>query len=56
MHDYEEDDEFFDNQIEQTISMEDEAEEEDPKAAAFMRGVEEAVKIREESEDEEEEY
>jgi hypothetical protein len=56
MIDYEEDDEFFDSQVEQSIALDDEAEEEDPKGAAFMRGVEEAVQIRDASEDEEEEF
>ncbi|NQU78192.1 hypothetical protein HQ545_00315 [Candidatus Woesearchaeota archaeon] len=51
---YEDDEEFFDSSSEQTIVLDDEDEEEDPKGFAFMRGVEEAVKIREAEEDEDE--
>jgi hypothetical protein len=56
MHDYEEDDEFFDNEVEVSMPMDDEADEEDPKGMAFMRGVEEAVQIKDNTEDEEEEF
>ncbi|MBW2964203.1 hypothetical protein KY363_01975 [Candidatus Woesearchaeota archaeon] len=57
MQDYEEEDEFFDDESEDdAFSMDDETEDDDPKGAAFMRGVEEAVKIRDATEDEEEEF
>ena len=55
MEDYEEDEEFFDNEVGQkTVSIEEDDEEEDPKGNAFMRGVEEAGLIREAEEGEEE--
>ncbi|MBW2997296.1 hypothetical protein KY349_03075 [Candidatus Woesearchaeota archaeon] len=53
MEDYE-DDEFFDSQ-EQTVSIDEDDEEEDPKGNAFMRGVEKATEIRDVVEGEEEE-
>ncbi|MBN1544469.1 hypothetical protein JW898_03330 [Candidatus Woesearchaeota archaeon] len=53
MEDYEEDEEFFDDELE-AYSFEDEEEEDDPKGNAFMRGVEEAVKIKDGQEGEEE--
>jgi hypothetical protein len=54
MQDYEEDEEFFDNQVEQTVSINEDDDEEDPKGNAFMRGVEEAVQIRDADEEDEE--
>ncbi|MBW2972556.1 hypothetical protein KY359_05970 [Candidatus Woesearchaeota archaeon] len=53
MEEYEEDEESFDDELE-TYSFDDEEEEDDPKGTAFMRGVEEAVKIRDSNEGEEE--
>ncbi len=54
MTDYEEDDEFFDNEVE-TVSLDaEDDDDEDPKGSAFMRGVEEAVQIREADEEDEE--
>ena len=49
-----EDDEFFDSEVE-TVSIDEDDEEEDPKGNAFMRGVEKATEIRDVSEGEEEE-
>ena len=51
MEDYEED-EAVDNEANEDLSFEEE-EDDDPKDVAFMRGVEEAVQIREETEEEE---
>ena len=56
MQEYEEEEQFFDNEVEQVVTRDDEAEEEDPKGTAFMRGVEEAVQIRDASDDEDEEF
>lgn len=51
MEDYEED-EAVDDEAEEDLSFEED-EEDDPKDIAFMRGVEEAVQIQEETEEEE---
>ena len=48
-----EDDEFFDSEVE-TVSIDEDDDEEDPKGNAFMRGVEEATEIKDEGEEEEE--
>jgi len=54
MEEYEED-EFFDNEVETvTLDASDDDDEEDPKGAAFMRGVDEAVQIRDADEEDEE--
>ena len=57
MNNYEEEDEFFDSQVE-TVRLDagDDDDDEDPKGTAFMRGVEEAVQIRESTEEEDEEF
>ncbi len=55
MHDYEEE-EFFDNQVESVRLDADDEDDDDPKGTAFMRGVEEAVQIREATEEDEEEF
>jgi hypothetical protein len=54
MEDYEEDEELFDSESEDDLSFDETEEDDDPKGDAFLRGVEEAVKIKEETEEEEE--
>lgn len=49
-----EDDEFFDSQVE-SVSLDEDEDDEDPKGTAFLRGVEAATEIRDVSEGEEEE-
>ncbi len=52
MADYD-DDEFFDHSEATVFVSEDEDDEEDPKASAFMRGVKEAEQIVERDDDDE---
>lgn len=56
MHGFEEEDEFFDNEVESVRLDADDDDEEDPKMAAFMRGVKEAEQIRDPNEEDEEEF
>lgn len=51
MADYD-DDEFFDDTQPTVFVSEDEEDEEDPQGSAFMRGVKEAEKIIEKTDDE----
>jgi hypothetical protein len=56
MEDYEEDEELFDSDSgDDDLSFDEAEEDDDPKGDAFLRGVEEAVKIRDEPKEEEEE-
>jgi hypothetical protein len=50
MQDFE-DDEFFENDADDSISIDDDEDGEDPKMDAFMRGVEEAEEIEEQKEE-----
>lgn len=54
MEDFEDENQFFDSEVESGVSFNEDDDEEDPEGSAFMRGVEEAVQIRDEplSEDE----
>ena len=54
MNNYEEEEEFFDNQVE-TVHLDagNDDDDEDPKGTAFMRGVDKAQQIRESREEDE---
>ncbi|MFH1064129.1 MAG: hypothetical protein V1729_03550 [Candidatus Woesearchaeota archaeon] len=49
-----EEDEFFDSEAGQSVSLDEDEEDDDPKGSAFLRGVDEAGQIREAPEKEEE--
>jgi hypothetical protein len=54
MEDYEEDEELFDSESGSSVSIDEDDEDDDPKGNAFLRGVEEAVQIRDGTDEEEE--
>ena len=55
MNNYEEEEEFFDNQVESVrLDGGDDDDDEDPKGTAFMRGVDEAQQIRDAREEDDE--
>jgi hypothetical protein len=52
MEDYDEEEAPVDNEAEDDVTFDEDDEEEDPQGNAFLRGVEEAVTIKEEEEEE----
>lgn len=55
MQDFE-DDEFFENEADDSVSIDEDEDGEDPKMDAFMRGVEEAEEIEEQKQEEEDDF